>query len=277
VKTKVKFQVITLFPQLVEAIRLDGVIGQGLKLGLVELTTINPREFTEDIHRTVDDRPFGGGDGMLMMAEPLALALESIGLEGRGHVVYLSPKGKVLTDQKVQELAGLERITLICGRYGGVDQRFIGQYVDEEISIGDYVLSGGELAASVLIDAVSRFVPGVLGHADSVHQDSHTMGGLEAPTYTRPRVWRGQEVPEVLLSGNHEKIEEWRLFVGGLLTFALRPELFRPPPLFSKKGQRWRTFAESLSSEQKRIWRISDLNVSEFLKKLETKQNDRGS
>lgn len=263
-----KFQVVTLFPALVEALRHDGVIGQALKNRLIELECINPREFTEDVHRSVDDRPFGGGDGMLMMAEPLAKAIDS--LEVPGHVVYLSPKGVRLTDKKVQELTALgKNLTLICGRYGGVDQRFIAEYVHEEISIGDYVLSGGELAACVLVDAVSRFLPGVLGHADSVHQDSHTMGGLEAPTYTRPRTWREQEVPDVLLSGNHEKILEWKLFVGGLLTFVIRPELFQIPEMSKKKRQRWMEFAKNLSNEQMRTCGISALNLQDFLTLME--------
>lgn len=265
-----RFQVVTLFPQLVEGLRQDGVIGQALKSGLIDLQTINPREFTTDVHRSVDDRPFGGGDGMLMLAEPLALALES--LPDRGHVVYLSPKGARLTDQKVQALAKETHLTLICGRYGGVDQRFLHQFVDEEISIGDYVLSGGELAACVLVDAVSRFVPGVLGHADSAHQDSHSMGGLEAPAYTRPRVWREQEVPEILLSGNHEKIDEWKLFVGGLLTFVLRPDLFQLPELSQKKRQRWMDFAKALNPAQKQEWGISELDIQKFIQSLETHQ-----
>jgi tRNA (guanine37-N1)-methyltransferase len=249
-----KFQVVSLFPAIIEILRQDGVIGQALKAGLIELEVINPRDFTTDNHKTVDDRPFGGGDGMLMMAEPLEKAFTSIAQPG--HVIFLSPKGKLLDDHKVQELAKFKNLTLICGRYAGVDQRFLNQVVDEEISIGDYVLSGGEMAACVLMDAVSRFQPGVLGHEDSALQDSITMGWLEAPAYTRPREWKGEEVPEILLSGHHEKIQEWKMFVGGLITFSKRPELLQLPPLSKMQKERWKQFAESLTTKQMQQWGI---------------------
>lgn len=258
------FQIVSLFPELFKTLSQDGVVGQAVKSGLLSVTVTNPREFATDRHKTVDDRPYGGGDGMLMLAEPLAQALGKIG--DTGHVIYLSPQGSVLTDQKVQELAKREKITLICGRYGGVDQRFLSEHIDEEISIGDYVLSGGEYAALVLVDAVSRFVPGVLGHEDSAQADSITSGGLEAPAYTRPREWGGVSVPEILFSGHHEQIEEWRRCVGSLVTFAKRPDLFVKPKLSVKQKKQWSDWCLADAA----ALGIESSAVQKFIQEIET-------
>jgi tRNA (guanine37-N1)-methyltransferase len=243
-----KFQIISIFPQIFEALRIDGVVGQALKSGRLEMQVVNPREFTQDIHRSVDDKPYGGGDGMLMLAEPLMQAYE--GLADPGHVIVLSPKGKLLTDAMVQKIAGYPTVTLICGRYAGIDQRFLNSISHEEVSIGDYVLSGGELPAMVLVDSVARFIPGVLGDENSVHRDSVTMGRLEAPQFTRPRDWRGQVVPEVLLSGNHRLIEQWNLIVGTLLTYSLRPDLMAPLNLNEREKKSWLSVIDEILNNQ---------------------------
>ncbi len=243
-----RFTIITLFPEMIENFCSVGVLAQAQKKDLVSIHCINPRSFTHDKHKTVDDRPFGGGDGMLMMAEPLAQSLESI--PEKGVVIYLTPQGRLLNDSVVQEFQKYAQITLICGRYSGVDQRFINKYVDHEISVGDYVLSGGELAAAVFIDSVSRFVPGVLGHEQSAIKDSITQGFLEAPQFAKPRAWQNQEVPEVLLSGHHENIEQWKYMVGLLKTLQKRPEILK---LKSKEKQQLSNFWMDLSEKDKEI------------------------
>ena len=205
----------------------QGVIGRAVKSGKLSVDTFNPRDFTHDRHRTVDDRPYGGGPGMLMMVKPLTDAIQAaknIGGEN-SKVIYLSPQGKPLDQAGVKRLASIERTILICGRYEGIDERVIESHVDEEVSIGDYVLSGGELPAMVLMDAVARLVPGVLGHKASAVEDSFTDGLLDCPHYTRPEVLEGQKVPEVLLSGDHEKIRQWRLMQSLGRTMQRRPDL----------------------------------------------------
>lgn len=185
----------------------QGVFGRAVKTGKVDVELFNPRDYTHDRHRTVDDRPYGGGPGMLMMVEPLVDAITAAKQAGgeNSKVIYLSPQGRPLDQAGVKQLASYERLILLCGRYEGVDERVIEHHVDEEWSIGDYVLSGGELPAMVLMDAVSRLLPGVLGHSDSATQDSFAEGLLDCPHYTRPEILDGVAVPEVLLSGNHEK------------------------------------------------------------------------
>ncbi|MBW3165268.1 tRNA (guanosine(37)-N1)-methyltransferase TrmD [Ferrimonas balearica] len=219
--------VVTLFPEMFRAITDFGVTGRAVKNGLIQVHTWNPRDFTTDHHRTVDDRPYGGGPGMLMMVEPLRKAIRAAKAEaGEGaKVIYLSPQGRKLTQPGVEQLATYERVVLVCGRYEGIDERIIQSEVDEEWSVGDYVLSGGELPAMNLIDAVSRLVPGVLGKAASAEQDSFSDGLLDCPHYTRPEVLDGAAVPEVLLSGNHELIRKWRLKQSLGRTWARRPEL----------------------------------------------------
>ena len=227
------FHVITLFPEMVAQITAEGVLGRAIRQGIIGLTCWNPRDFTHDRHRTVDDRPYGGGPGMLMKVQPLADAIEAAKQQAgeTAKVVYLSPQGQRLNQQKVSQLVELNRETqasgliLIAGRYEGIDERLVQQYVDEEISIGDYVLSGGELAAIVLIDAMARMLPGVLGDADSAQQDSFMQGLLDCPHYTRPEQINGVKVPEVLLSGDHKAIARWRLKQSLGRTWLRRPDL----------------------------------------------------
>ena len=221
-----KIDVISIFPPMFEALTAYGVTGRAIENGLLDVTVWNPRDYTTDRHRSVDDRPYGGGPGMVMRPEPLAAAIGAAraGNPGAG-VVYLSPKGRRLDQAGVLELAARDRLILVAGRYEGVDQRVLDAEVDEEWSIGDYVLSGGELAAVVLIDAVARHLPGVLGHEQSAQQDSFAAGFLECEHYTRPEVFAGRAVPEVLLSGDHERIRRWRLKRALGQTWLRRPDL----------------------------------------------------
>ncbi|KYG63829.1 tRNA (guanine(37)-N(1))-methyltransferase [Bdellovibrio bacteriovorus] len=220
-----KVDVVTLFPEMIEGAVSHGVLGQALKGNLLTVKAHTPRTQANDKHRTVDDRPFGGGDGMIMLPETLEKTLSGL-KHNTSKIIYLSPQGETLTDNKARTLANEKHLILICGRYGGIDQRVINSYVDEEISIGDYVLSGGELGALVVIDALARFIPGVLGHQDSANKDSFADGLLEEPHFTRPRQYLDQDVPEVLLSGNHKLIAEWKKKVAALVTLKKRPDLF---------------------------------------------------
>ena len=206
-----RFDVVTLFPEMFAAVTHSGIPARAMEAGLWKLGLWNPRDFTKDNYRTVDDRPYGGGPGMLMLAEPLEKALDAAKDAGGGKVIYLSPQGRKLDHAKVMELAGGSATTLLCGRYEGVDERLIRRRVDEELSIGDYVLSGGELAAMAVIDAVVRQLPGALGDGESALQESFVDGLLDCPQYTRPEEYAGEKVPEVLLSGHHENIRRWRL------------------------------------------------------------------
>ncbi|ATY82604.1 MULTISPECIES: tRNA (guanosine(37)-N1)-methyltransferase TrmD [Aeromonas] len=219
--------VISLFPEMFRAITEHGVTGRAVKSGLLQIECWNPREFTHDKHRTVDDRPYGGGPGMLMMVQPLRDAIHAAkqAVGDGAKVIYLSPQGRKLTQAGVTELATNQKLILVAGRYEGIDERVIQTEVDEEWSIGDYVLSGGELPAMTLIDAVSRLVPGVLGDQASAEQDSFTDGLLDHPHYTRPEVLDGLAVPEALTSGNHEVIRRWRLKQSLGRTWQRRPEL----------------------------------------------------
>ncbi len=228
------FHVITIMPEMITEVLSKGLVGQAFKTGRAHIHILNPRDFTEDRHRTVDDRPFGGGDGMVFLAEPLEKALLSLNLVGnQGRVVYLSPQGKKWNDSKAREWAqNAGSITLICGRYGGIDQRFIEKYVDEEISIGDYILSGGELGALVLIDSMVRFLPDVLGNPESKDSESfaHPHQLLECPLFTRPRVFSEWPVPQIFMSGHHKNIEQYRQDVSWVRTFLLRPDLLFSVP-----------------------------------------------
>jgi tRNA (guanine37-N1)-methyltransferase len=221
------FGVVTLFPEMFAAIREHGVTGKAIKNSLIELHAWNPRDFTHDKHRTVDDRPYGGGPGMLMMVQPLRDAIQAAKrAAGDGvKVIYLSPQGRKLDQQGVQELAAHDKLVLVAGRYEGIDERVIQSEIDQEWSVGDYVLSGGELPAMTLIDAVARLIPGVLGKSESAEQDSFVEGILDCPHYTRPEVLDGETVPSVLLSGNHESIRRWRLKQALGRTWLRRPEL----------------------------------------------------
>ncbi|MCW8828883.1 MAG: tRNA (guanosine(37)-N1)-methyltransferase TrmD [Gammaproteobacteria bacterium] len=222
-----RFDVVTLFPPMFEALADYGITGRALERGIAELGLWNPRDFTHDRHRTVDDRPYGGGPGMLMKVQPLRDAIHKARAAhpARSHVVYLSPQGRPLDQAGVQELAQYPHLVLIAGRYEGVDERLIETEVDEEWSIGDYVLSGGELAAMVVIDAVTRLLPGALGHEDSAEQDSFSDGLLDCPHYTRPEQFEQLPVPAVLLSGDHAAIARWRRKQALGRTWLRRPEL----------------------------------------------------
>lgn len=228
-----QFDVVTLFPEMFEAVTGSGVTGRARERKLFELVLWNPRSFAANSYRTVDDRPYGGGPGMVMMAEPLEKALnaarqrqKSSGVDVKQtKVVHLSPQGRLLNHRLVMELAGLQGLVLLAGRYEGVDERLIARAVDDEISIGDYVLSGGELAAMVVMDAVVRQLPGVLGDAESASQDSFVNGLLDCQHYTRPEIYEGEAVPQVLLSGNHAEIARWRLKQAVGRTWQRRPDL----------------------------------------------------
>lgn len=220
---------VSLFPQMFEAVGEYGVTGRAVNEGLVSLNHVNPRDFTHDVHRTVDDRPYGGGPGMVMKIEPLqgaiAAARTIVGREAP--VIHLSPQGRPFDHGRALELARLESMILVAGRYEGIDERLVAAEVDEELSIGDYVLSGGELAAMVVVDAVTRQLAGALGHELSAQQDSFTGGLLDCPHYTRPESWRGMQVPPVLLGGNHEAIRRWRLKQALGRTRERRPDLLK--------------------------------------------------
>jgi tRNA (guanine37-N1)-methyltransferase len=216
-----------LFPEFVLASSQVGIVGRAQQRGLFELAAWNPRDYTEDVHRTVDGRPFGGGPGMVMRIEPLAAAIQAAkaAAPAPAHVLYLSPQGTRLTQAKVRELSSRTRLVLLCGRYEGIDERLIEREVDEEVSIGDYVLSGGELAAAVLIDALARLKEGALGNADSAAQDSFSDGLLDCPHYTRSESQGDEGVPEVLKSGDHAAIRRWRLKQSLGRTWLRRPDL----------------------------------------------------
>lgn len=221
-----RFDVITLFPEMMQALAA-GVIGRAQQKGIIDLHCWNPRDYTHDVHKTVDDRPYGGGPGMVMKVEPLDKAIiEAKQASPSAKMIYLSPQGQPLTQALASDLSKENSLMLLCGRYEGIDERLLKKHVDMEISIGDYVLSGGELPAMVLIDSVSRLMPGVLGHDESAVQDSHVNGLLDCPHYTRPETLEGEQVPEVLLSGNHKAIEQWRLQQSLVRTRERRPDLF---------------------------------------------------
>jgi tRNA (guanine37-N1)-methyltransferase len=234
-----RFDCITLFPQMFAAVTDWGITRRAREEGRWSLQTWNPRDFTSDNHRTVDDRPYGGGPGMVMLAEPLEQAIRAAraAADSAARVVYLSPQGRVLDHRKVIELRDAGRLVLLCGRYEAVDERLVRREVDEELSIGDYVLSGGELAAMVLIDAVVRQLPGVLNDGQSAVQDSFVNGLLDCPHYTRPEVYAGEKVPEVLLSGHHREIERWRLKQSLARTLERRPELLARRELTRQEQQ----------------------------------------
>jgi tRNA (guanine37-N1)-methyltransferase len=222
----IRFDVVTLFPEVFSAVAGSGITSRALEAGLWSLTTWNPRDFTTDRYRTVDDRPYGGGPGMVMLAEPLERALDAVQKSGGSRkTIFLSPQGKKLDHRRVMELAGEHAVTLLCGRYEGVDERLIARRVDEEISLGDFVLSGGEIAAMALIDAVVRQLPGAVGEPASVIEESFADGLLDCPQYTRPELYQGAPVPEVLLSGHHQNIRRWRLKQALGRTWLRRPDL----------------------------------------------------
>ena len=223
-----KIDILTLFPEMCETVLSESIIGRAREKGLVEINCINIRDFTVDKHRRVDDAPYGGGMGMLMQIQPIVDCYKSIceQSENKNHLIYMSPCGKTLTQARVKELAEYDEITILCGHYEGIDQRIIDEIVDEEISIGDYVLTGGEIPACIMVDAVSRLVDGVLSDKECYEKESIASGLLEYPQYTRPPVFNGKEVPEVLLSGHHANIDKWRLEKSLELTKERRPDLY---------------------------------------------------
>ena len=221
-----RVDIITLFPQMFGALTDYGITRRAVESGILELHSWNPRDYTEDKHRTVDDRPYGGGPGMVMMAEPVSRAIQQArAAQANANVIYLSPQGKQLNHEAVKHLSKRDGLILLAGRYEGIDERVIESEVDEEWSIGDYVISGGELAAMVLIDTVVRQLPGALGDQDSAAEDSFVEGLLDTPHYTRPEVWNDIAVPDVLLSGDHAAIRRWRLKQALGRTWLRRPEL----------------------------------------------------
>jgi len=226
--------IITLFPEIFEALSY-GLLGQAIEREDIKINIFNLREHQINKHGQVDDKPYGGGQGMVLMAEPLEKSLNDVPTNILGRVINLSPQGSLLNHQKAKELSSLSSITIISGRYEGIDERFISQYVDEEISIGDFVLSGGEFAALSLIDSLSRFIPGVIGNKQSVDQDSLSQGFLKGPVFTRPENFNSESVPEVLLSGDHKKIQEWKDDQALIRTFKRRPELLKSIKLTKKQ------------------------------------------
>jgi tRNA (guanine37-N1)-methyltransferase len=246
-----RIHVITIFPAMYAAVTEEGVTARAFRAGRLDLRTWNPRDFTEDAHRSVDDRPYGGGPGMVMMAEPLGRAVEAARGESRAPVIYMSPQGRPLTQGAVRRYAVLDEVILVAGRYEGVDERFIHQYVDEECSIGDYVLSGGELATMVWIDAVARLQPGALGNEDSAAQDSFDDGLLDCGHYTRPESFNGEAVPPVLLSGDHAAIRRWRLKSALGRTWLRRPDLLRDAALTGEMEALLEEFKREYEAEKR--------------------------
>lgn len=254
-----KISVVTIFPEMLRAVTDFGITGRAVDNGTLTVSAVNPRDFTHDRHRTVDDRPFGGGPGMVMKVAPLRDALHAAKEQsgGQAKVIYLSPQGRPLTQSKVEALAAEPALVLLAGRYEGVDERLLEAEVDEQLSIGDYVLSGGELPAMVLIDAVARRLPGVLGHVDSAAQDSFTgefEGLLDCPHYTRPEEFEGRRVPSALMSGHHEEIRKWRLKQSLGRTWRWRPELLEA-----------RREARGLSAEEETL-------LAEYVREFEQKR-----
>lgn len=224
-----RIEIATLFPEMCEAVLGESIIGRARKAGAIELNCNQIREYTQDKHRRVDDTPYGGGMGMVMQCDPIYNCYKAVceQLGAKPHTIYMSPKGTVLNQKKSEELSKLDNIFIICGHYEGVDQRIIDKIVDEEISAGDYVLTGGELPAMILVDSVARMCPGVLSNADCYKDESIYSGLLEYPQYTRPEIWEGESVPPVLLSGHHKNIEKWRYEKSIEITEERRPDLLK--------------------------------------------------
>lgn len=224
-----RIDILTLFPEMCENVYSESIIGRSIAKGLIEINARNIRDYSDNKHKNVDDTPYGGGMGMVMKAQPIYDCFMSLceELGTRPHLIYMSPQGQVLTQDKVKELAKLPNIALLCGHYEGIDERIIESVVDEEISIGDYVLTGGELPALVLADSVARMLPGVLANDEAMEKESHYNGLLEYPQYTKPAVWNGMEVPDVLLSGHHANIEKWRNEQSLKRTKEKRPDLYK--------------------------------------------------
>lgn len=252
-----KIKVFTTFPEMIRPIVAQSILGRAVENGLLSVEAIDIRAYAENKHRNTDDYPFGGGAGMVMLAQPIVSAFRAhLGPDFRGRRIYLSPKGTPFNQKKAEELAGESELALLCGHYEGVDQRAIDLCIDEEISIGDYVLTGGELGALVIIDAVARLIPGVLGSGESPLDESFSSGLLEYPQYTRPREFEGREVPEVLLSGNHAQIQRWRREQALAITLARRPELLESMEF----GKKERAYIESLAAVEEKFLEADGTN-----------------
>ncbi len=243
-----RFDVVSLFPEMIYDALRHGVVGRAVERGIVQCVVWNPQDYTQDRHRTVDDRPYGGGPGMVMKVEPLRQAIQAArsAVEAPAAVVYLSPQGRLLDQSTVVRWSHEQRLLLVAGRYEGLDERVITLEVDEEWSIGDYVLSGGELAALVVVDAVSRLLPGVLGDAESSQRESHMQGLLDCPHYTRPERVDGLQIPAILASGNHAAIERWRLKQSLGRTWLRRPDLLARYPMGAVEKQLLEEFKHEL-------------------------------
>lgn len=223
-----RIDIVTLFPEMCQSVMDHSIVGRGRKRGHLQICFHQLRDFAYDKHQRVDDCPFGGGKGMLLKPEPIGECFDALieHLGKKPHIIYMSPKGKVLDQEKVKDLAKLDNIAILCGHYEGVDERILLEYVDEEISCGDYVLTGGEMPAMILADAVSRMLPGVLSDDVCFTDESHFSGLLEHPQYTRPAVWKGREVPKILTSGDHKKIDNWKHIQSLKRTKQFRPDMF---------------------------------------------------
>lgn len=231
-----KITILTIFPEMFESVLNSSILGRAREQGLIEVECVDIRPFSDRKHKNTDDYPFGGGAGMVMLAQPIMDAMKSVcGDHFSGRRIYMGPRGTTLSTAKARELAKEEHLVLLCGHYEGVDQRALDACIDEEISIGDYILTGGELAAMVLTDCVSRFIPGVLGSGESAEEESFSDGLLEYPQYTRPRELNGIEVPEILLSGDHAKIKKWRRQESLRATKRFRPDLLEKAELTDKE------------------------------------------
>ena len=244
-----RFDILTLFPEMMRQVLDESIIGRAQNSGILEINCINIRDFANNKHNSVDDYPYGGGFGMLVQAPPIYRAYESVAGNNKPYTVYMSPQGKVLTQKKVIELSKKDHIVILCGHYEGVDERVLEEIVDEEISIGDYVLTGGELPAAVLVDSVARMVEGVLPQSESFTEESIYSGLLEHPQYTRPPVFMGREVPEVLMSGHHANIEKWKRKESLKRTYIKRPDLLEKADLTDKDRKMLDEIIGELESE----------------------------
>jgi len=245
-----KIKILSIFPEMFESVLSASILGRARAQGLLDVSVLDIRPFSDRKHQNTDDYPFGGGAGMVMLAQPIHAAMAAaMGPDFHGRRIYLGPRGAQLTTEKARELSREEELILLCGHYEGVDQRALDTCVDEEISIGDYILTGGELAAMVLTDCVARFIPGVLGSAESPEEESFSDGLLEYPQYTRPRVWQGMEVPDVLLNGDHAKIRAWRRKESLRATLRFRPDLLEKADLSPADLKYLKELKESCFSE----------------------------